>query len=225
MILHRPHLQNHQLHSLSSSSHHISRHTNVVSVPVPLASVPVAQKLVQWRSLFNYLQRKKEAPAPETDKAPKTIDEHQQEQQLLPQQPTQQAPEQQQQQQQQQPRQQAPDRFAVFVCGGHQYKVAKGDVIITQKLQAEVGAHLVFSKVLLVGGRTFTAIGTPILTRAKVHAQVQEQTKAEKVIIFKKKRRKGYKRKTGHRQPITVLYITDISIDYTSIIPHLSQAK
>jgi len=96
---------------------------------------------------------------------------------------------------------------------GRQYKVVPGDVIIVEKMPVEVGEEIALHKVLLVAGQNFTAIGAPVLTRSKVMAQVQEQTRTEKVIIFKKKRRKGYKRTQGHKSEITVLLIKHFVCD------------
>eukprot|EP01097_Dermamoeba_algensis_P003746 TRINITY_DN255_c0_g2_i1.p1 TRINITY_DN255_c0_g2~~TRINITY_DN255_c0_g2_i1.p1 ORF type:complete len:209 (+),score=31.24 TRINITY_DN255_c0_g2_i1:70-696(+) len=104
--------------------------------------------------------------------------------------------------------------FAVVLVGGRQYKVVKGDVIITHKLEVEVGEKIILQKVLLVAGQDFTAVGQPMLKSAAVHAEVEEQTLSRKVIIFKKKRRKGYQRKRGHRLPLTTLRITDIEFEY-----------
>jgi large subunit ribosomal protein L21 len=104
--------------------------------------------------------------------------------------------------------------FAVVHVGGHQYKVTPGDLIITEKLLgAEVGSHIHLNKILLVGTQSATAVGTPLLEHAKIVAEVEEQTKAEKIFVFKKKRRKYYKRTRGHRQPITVLRIENIVYD------------
>lgn len=104
--------------------------------------------------------------------------------------------------------------FAVIHVGGTQYKVMPGDNILTHQLNdSVVGTEIVLNKVLLVGTKTWTAIGQPILTQAKVHAIVEEHTLAENVIIFKKKRRKHYRRTKGHRQPITNLRILDITFE------------
>ena len=101
--------------------------------------------------------------------------------------------------------------FAVVMVGGKQYKVVPDDVIVTEKLEGpDVGQNILLNKVLMVGTGSFTAIGRPKLESAKVYADVEEQTLAGKVIIFKKKRRKNYRRHRGHRQPITTLRITDI---------------
>jgi len=104
--------------------------------------------------------------------------------------------------------------FAIVQIGGHQYKVVPDDIIIVQKMTAEVGDEIYLHKVLMVGGKDFTAIGKPILTRAKIKAQVQENTRTEKMIVYKKKRRKTYQRTKGIHQPITVLWIQEILMDF-----------
>jgi len=101
--------------------------------------------------------------------------------------------------------------FAVVHIGGTQYKLIKGDVVMTQKLEgADVGREILLPKVLLIGTKTWTAIGTPLLENARVHAMVEEQTYTKKTIVFKKKRRKNYVRHNTHRQPFTSLRILDI---------------
>ncbi len=107
------------------------------------------------------------------------------------------------------------ESFAVIQVGGSQFRVCEGDVIITQKLEgAEVNDEVVLQKVLLLGTRDWTAIGKPILEKAKVYAVVEEQTLTEKVLIFKKKRRKNYRRLKGHSQQITTLRIGPIVSEY-----------
>lgn len=97
--------------------------------------------------------------------------------------------------------------FAVIKTGGKQYKVAKNDVILVEKLPAEAGATVTLDEVLMVGDK----IGAPTVAGASVTATVVDQTKGDKVIVFKKKRRQNYRRKKGHRQQLTVLRITDIA--------------
>ena len=101
--------------------------------------------------------------------------------------------------------------YAVIKTGGKQYRVAAGDVIKVEKLDGEVGSNVDFDQVLMVGGEDAT-IGTPIVKGAKVTAEVLEQGKGDKVLIFKKKRRKNYRRTRGHRQHQTVLRISDIAV-------------
>jgi len=100
--------------------------------------------------------------------------------------------------------------FAVIKTGGKQYKVAKNDVISVEKLQADPGATVAFDQVLLIGDGKGQKVGAPVVEGASVTATVLEQTRGDKIIVFKKKRRKHYRRKTGHRQYLTVLKIADI---------------
>ena len=97
--------------------------------------------------------------------------------------------------------------FAVIKTGGKQYKVAKDDVIVVEKLNAEVGSTVTFDNVLALDEK----IGTPTIAGAKVSAKVIKQTRDDTVIVFKKKRRQGYRRKNGHRQYISIVKITDIA--------------
>ncbi|XP_021294367.1 50S ribosomal protein L21, mitochondrial [Herrania umbratica] len=101
--------------------------------------------------------------------------------------------------------------FAVVQIGSHQFKVSNGDCIFTERLKfCEVNDKLILNKVLLLGSPTQTIIGRPILPDAAVHAVVEEHALDAKVIIFKKKKRKNYRRTKGHRQELTKLRITDI---------------
>lgn len=97
--------------------------------------------------------------------------------------------------------------FAVIKTGGKQYKVAMDDVIVVEKLPGEAGSTITLDEVLMVGDK----IGAPVVAGAAVTATVVEQTRGDKIIIFKKKRRQTYRRKNGHRQDLTVLRITDIA--------------
>jgi large subunit ribosomal protein L21 len=101
--------------------------------------------------------------------------------------------------------------FAVIRTGGKQYKVAAGDVIRVEKLAGEAGASVQLDEVLMVGDGASVKVGSPLLAGAAVQAELIEQTRADKIIIFKKKRRQNYRRKNGHRQPLTVLRITGIT--------------
>jgi len=100
--------------------------------------------------------------------------------------------------------------FAVIRTGGKQYRVAKDDVISVEKLAGEPGAVIEFAEVLMIGDGAAVATGTPLLAGASVSATVVEQTRAPKIIVFKKQRRKNYRRKKGHRQHQTVLRIAEI---------------
>ena len=100
--------------------------------------------------------------------------------------------------------------FAVIRTGGKQYKVAKDDVIAVEKLAGEPGATLELAEVLMVGDGDSISTGTPLVAGAMVSAELVEHRRADKIIVFKKKRRHNYRRKNGHRQHQTVLRITEI---------------
>jgi large subunit ribosomal protein L21 len=104
--------------------------------------------------------------------------------------------------------------YAVIKTGGKQYRVAHGDVIKVERLAGEVGQAIAFEQVLMVGGDDGAEprIGAPLLEGARVTAEVLEQARAPKIIVFKKKRRKNYRRKHGHRQLQTVLRIREIAV-------------
>jgi large subunit ribosomal protein L21 len=100
--------------------------------------------------------------------------------------------------------------FAVIRTGGKQYKVAPNDLITVEKLAGEAGATVQLGEVLMLGdGGTVTA-GAPLIEGASVSATLVEQKRADKIIVFKKKRRQNYRRKNGPRQYQTVLRITEI---------------
>ncbi len=102
--------------------------------------------------------------------------------------------------------------YAVIKTGGKQYKVAENDVIIVEKLIAEAGDTIALEDVLMIGDQGQAAkTAAADLTKAAVFAEVIDQSRADKIIIFKKKRRQNYRRKAGHRQHQTVLRITGIS--------------
>jgi large subunit ribosomal protein L21 len=102
--------------------------------------------------------------------------------------------------------------FAVIRTGGKQYRVAKDDIITVEKLAGDPGATVAITDILMVGadGKA-PSVGTPRLDKAAVYAEVIEQGRGDKIIVFKKHRRKKYRRTHGHRQDQTVLRITDIS--------------
>jgi large subunit ribosomal protein L21 len=101
--------------------------------------------------------------------------------------------------------------YAVIKTGGKQYRVAKNDVIKIERLDGEVGAAIVFPEVLMIGGDS-PVVGAPMVAGASVTGTVLEQAKGETVIIFKKRRRKNYRRRNGHRQLLTVVRIADIAV-------------
>jgi large subunit ribosomal protein L21 len=100
--------------------------------------------------------------------------------------------------------------YAVVKTGGKQYRVAEGDTVEVERLDGEVGAQVKFDAVLFVGGDGEAKIGRPTVADAAVTAEIVEQKMAGKIIVFKKKRRKSYSRKQGHRQQLTKLKIVGI---------------
>ncbi len=100
--------------------------------------------------------------------------------------------------------------FAVIRTGGKQYKVAKNDVISVEKLPGEAGETIALDQVLMLVDGEAMSVGAPLVEGARVEATIVEQTRGPKIIVFKKKRRKNYRRKRGHRQDVTVLRITGI---------------
>ncbi len=100
--------------------------------------------------------------------------------------------------------------YAVVDIAGSQYKVREGDNIRVPRLDAEEGASLTLPRVLLVGGGDEIKVGTPQVEGAAVEARVTGHGRADKIIVFKMKRRKNYRRKKGHRQPYTELQIEKI---------------
>jgi large subunit ribosomal protein L21 len=101
--------------------------------------------------------------------------------------------------------------FAVIKTGGKQYRVAKDDLIVVEKLEAEAGKAVSFGDVLMVADGANVTVGAPTVAGAKVSGEVVEQRKGEKVIVFKKRRRSTYRRKRGHRQHETVVRVTGIT--------------
>ena len=99
--------------------------------------------------------------------------------------------------------------YAVIQTGGKQYRVAEGDTIRVEKLDGEVGSKIEFTDVLMVGGEE-VAVGKPHVGGAKVTAEIIGQDLAKKIIVFKMKRRKGYRNRRGHRQPYTELRIESV---------------
>jgi large subunit ribosomal protein L21 len=100
--------------------------------------------------------------------------------------------------------------YAVIKTGGKQYRVSQGDTIRVEKLPGDVGAKVEFDQVLMVGGEK-VSVGAPVVQGAKVVAEIVAQDRAKKVIVFKMRRRKNYRRKYGHRQPYTELRIQSVS--------------
>ena len=100
--------------------------------------------------------------------------------------------------------------YAIIKTGGKQVKVEENDVIYIEKLDAEAGETVTFDEVLLIGGKT-TKVGTPLLEGATVTAVVEKQGRGKKIIVYKFKKRKDYRRKQGHRQSYTKLTIQKIN--------------
>ena len=109
--------------------------------------------------------------------------------------------------------------YAVIKTGGKQYRVAKGDKIFVEKLPGNVGDAVSFDEVLLVGGEALK-LGKPLVGGAKVEAKIVEHGRGEKIIIFKFRRRKNYRRKTGHRQPFTTRRRSRTSRAETAAMAH-----
>ena len=101
--------------------------------------------------------------------------------------------------------------YAVIETGGKQYKVAKDQEVIIEKLPAQEGDKVEFDRVLMIANGADVKLGKPVVDGAKVAAEVVEQGRAKKVSIIKFKRRKNYLRRKGHRQHFTKVKITDIS--------------
>jgi len=100
--------------------------------------------------------------------------------------------------------------YAVFKTGGKQYRVSEGQRLRVEKLPGNEGETVTFTDVLMLGGDT-PKIGKPLVGGAKVSAKIEDHARGEKLVIFKFRKRKNYRRKNGHRQPYTQLVITGIS--------------
>lgn len=102
--------------------------------------------------------------------------------------------------------------YAVVAAGGKQYKVQEGEILRVEKLDGEVGASVAFDQVLMVSDGENVQIGRPVIESAAVRGHIVEQGKAKKVIVFKYKKRKRYRRKRGHRQQFTAIQIDQIEV-------------
>jgi len=100
--------------------------------------------------------------------------------------------------------------FAVVEIAGKQYKVSKNDTIVVPVLKSELGSSVSFSNVMLLEGEKGITVGKPFIAGAKVEAKVLDPVRGDKVIVFKKKKRKGYRVKNGHRQNYSTVQITNI---------------
>ena len=102
--------------------------------------------------------------------------------------------------------------YAIVEIAGQQFKVQKDQKVYVHRLEAEEGSKVEFDQVLLLEDKGTVSVGAPAVVGAKVTAKVENHVKGDKVIVFKKKRRKGYKKKNGHRQAFTELSITGIKV-------------
>jgi large subunit ribosomal protein L21 len=103
--------------------------------------------------------------------------------------------------------------YALVKTGGKQYRVAKDDTILVERIAADEGAQVILDDVVMLGDGDKVTIGTPTVEGAAVSATVMRQTRGPKIIIFRRKRRKNHRRTQGHRQDLTLLKITDIAED------------
>ena len=100
--------------------------------------------------------------------------------------------------------------YAIIKTGGKQYKVAEGDILNVEKLDAEKGAEVVFDEVLAIVNDGEVTVGKPFINGAKVTATVEEQGKGEKILVFKYRAKVNYRKRMGHRQPYTAVKISGI---------------
>ncbi len=103
--------------------------------------------------------------------------------------------------------------YAVVKTGGKQYRVAKDDVLKIERLPGDEGDIITLEEVLMIGNGAAVTVGAPLIAGASVAAEIVEQARGPKIIIFKKRRRQNYRRKKGHRQLLTIVRITDILTD------------
>ena len=115
--------------------------------------------------------------------------------------------------------------IAVVQIGGEQIKVEKGKTFTVNRLNKESGKKISFKDVFLIEDKGSVQLGSPKIEKATVSASILEHFKGEKVIVFKKKRRKGYKVKNGHRQYLTKIKIDDISLDKKKVTTKKESAK
>ena len=102
--------------------------------------------------------------------------------------------------------------YAIVNSGGKQYKICQGDVLKVEKIPGEVGGSVIFDRVLMYSDDRTVDIGRPLLNNVTVKGHIVEQGKSKKIIVFKYKRRKRYRRKLGHRQQYTAVQIDSIEI-------------
>jgi len=109
--------------------------------------------------------------------------------------------------------------YALVKTGGKQYRVAKDDTILVERLAATEGEQVILNDVVMLGDGDKVTIGTPLVNGAAVSATVMRQTRGPKIIIFRRKRRKNHRRTQGHRQDLTLLKINDIAEDASKLKP------
>lgn len=102
--------------------------------------------------------------------------------------------------------------YAVVKTGGKQHRVRAGDVLRIEKLEGEVGQKITLDQVLMIGGGEAVKVGTPVVDGAKVRAEIVDHGLSKKVIVFKRRRRKHFKKLRGHRQPYTDIRVTGIEV-------------
>ena len=115
--------------------------------------------------------------------------------------------------------------YALVRTGGKQYRVAKDDTILVERISADEGAEVILDDVVMLGDGDKVTIGTPRVEGAAVSATVVSQTRGPKIIIFRRKRRKNHRRTQGHRQDLTLLKINAIAEDGKSLKPKAAPAK
>ena len=115
--------------------------------------------------------------------------------------------------------------YALVRTGGKQYRVAKNDTILVERIAADEGAEVILDDVVMLGDGDKVTIGTPRVEGAAVSATVVSQTRGPKIIIFRRKRRKHHRRTQGHRQDLTLLKINAIAEDGKSLKPKAAPAK
>ena len=115
--------------------------------------------------------------------------------------------------------------YALVKTGGKQYRVAKDDTILVERIAADEGAEVILNDIVMLDDGDKVTIGTPKVEGAAVSATVMRQTRGPKIIIFRRKRRKNHRRTQGHRQDLTLLKINDIAEDAKKLAPAKPAAK
>ena len=103
--------------------------------------------------------------------------------------------------------------YAIIESGGKQYKVTKGEILNVDKLDKKIGETMELDKVLLISDNDKVMVGNPVVKNARVVLEVVKLTKGKKVVVFKYKRKKGYRKTKGHRQQYTTVRVTDIKLN------------